>query len=370
MSPGEPVRLGQVGNFGGVLGPMLAAARTAMAVWAQDVNARGGLACHPVVLYQRDDAADPARSAAVVQELVQRDHVAALVGAFVPLSMPGFASAVSRFRTPVVGGDAMAFEWQSNPYLFLQGAGLAAQIAGILRELVAEQKTKVGLLYCVEATTCATGAKVMEEQSKRVGADLVYSSPVSITQPDYTAACQNAKNAGAQVLGTAMDGASIARVARSCALIDYHPEFAAVGGLLGPAQAQDPAIRSDTLATASVNAPWMLDDTVGQRAYHQALGMWAPGVGTDANSMSAWASGKLLEAVIARLGPTARDHLISTDAILGGLATVRNETLDGLAPALTFIAGRKQEPLVSCVYVEADTPNGWIGPRRSRPVCD
>jgi branched-chain amino acid transport system substrate-binding protein len=348
---------------------MLAAARTAMAVWAQDVNARGGLACHPVVLYQRDDAADPARSAAQVQELVEQDHVAALVGAFVPLSMPGFASAVSRFRIPVVGGDAMAFEWQSNPYLFLQGAGLEAQIAGMLREVVAERKTKLGLLYCVEATTCATGAKVVAEQAKRVGADLVYVSPISITQPDYTAQCQNAKNAGVQVLGTAMDGASIARVARSCAAIDYHPELLAGGGLLGPAQSQDPAIRGDTLATASVNAPWMLDDTPGQRAYHHALDTYAPGSGTDANSMSAWASGKLLEAVVNRLGPTARDHPITTIDILAGLTKITNETLDGLAPPITFTADRKQEPPVSCVYFEADTPTGWIGPRGSRPIC-
>src|SRR6201999_2070678 len=56
----DPVAIGQVGTFSGFLGPIIGPARTALAAWAMDVNAHGGLACHPVVVYSADDGGDPA----------------------------------------------------------------------------------------------------------------------------------------------------------------------------------------------------------------------------------------------------------------------------------------------------------------------
>lgn len=119
---GAPVAVGQVGNFGGVTGPATAGARTAMAVWARDVSARGGLACHPVVLYQHDDGNDVSRSAATVQELAEARRAVAIVGAFVPLTITGLASAAQRHRIPVVGGDGLAVEWTRNPHRRLDHA--------------------------------------------------------------------------------------------------------------------------------------------------------------------------------------------------------------------------------------------------------
>ncbi|HEY3604613.1 MAG TPA: ABC transporter substrate-binding protein, partial [Sporichthyaceae bacterium] len=68
--PGDPVAIGQVGTFSGVTGPAWTGGRTALAVWVKDINARGGLACHPVEVHSADDGGDPAKAAAEVQELV------------------------------------------------------------------------------------------------------------------------------------------------------------------------------------------------------------------------------------------------------------------------------------------------------------
>src|SRR5258708_7599703 len=40
--PGTPLRLGQIGAFSGVAGPIEAGARTTLATWATAINARGG----------------------------------------------------------------------------------------------------------------------------------------------------------------------------------------------------------------------------------------------------------------------------------------------------------------------------------------
>lgn len=367
---GAPISLGQVGNFTGIAGPITASARTTMAVWAKDVNARGGIACHPVVLYQQDDGSESSKSAAVVQDLVQNKKVAALVGNFVVLSMSGFRSGVEAQKIPSVGGDVLSEDWNDSAYMFPQGAGINSVTFGLIKQSVGEGKTKLGLLYCVEASACTTAAKSITNQSKQAGADLVYSSAISLTQTDFTAQCQNAKNAGVQALGLAMDGSAMGRVARSCAAIGYHPQFGASGLTISPAQAEDPILRGNTMATASVNAPWTLNDTPGLQEYNRAMKTFAPNLPPDAVSIAAWSSGKLFEAAIAALGPAARTGPITTEMVLTGLGKIKKETLGGLAPPISFSPGQKKAPPINCVFYELLTTKGWTAPRGSKPVCN
>lgn len=364
-----PVNLGQIGSFTGIAGPITASARTAMAVWAKDVNARGGLACHPVVLYAQDDGADPSKSAALVNDLVKNKKAVALVGNFVVLSMSGFRSAIEASKVPVVGGDVLSVDWNDSPYMFPQGAGINSQINGLVRQSVEQGLPKLGLLYCVEASACTTAGKAVEQEAKNAGASLVYSSAISLTQTDFTAQCQNAKNAGVQALGLAMDGSAMGRVARSCAAIGYHPQFGASGLTISPAQANDPGLRKNTLATASVNAPWMLKDNEGLREYHRAMATYAPGLPPDGVSIAAWSSGKLLEAAIDNLGAEARNGPITTAMVMKGLGMIKKETLGGLAPPISFSPGQKAAPKIDCVYYELLTNKGWTAPRGSKPVC-
>jgi|GEM_PF-6912691 len=93
---GATLKLGQIGSFSGVAGPITASARTTLATWAQVVNAAGGISCHPVVVYQVDDGADQAKAAAAVQDLVQNKGVQGLVGVFDVLGFAGILSGVDR----------------------------------------------------------------------------------------------------------------------------------------------------------------------------------------------------------------------------------------------------------------------------------
>lgn len=166
----------------------------------------------------------------------------------------------------------------------------------------------------------------------------------------------------------AMDGASIGRVARSCAAIGYHPEFITNGLVLSPQNAQDPDIRHNTLASSSAIAPWMLDDTAGQKEYHAAIAKYAPGLTPDADSIYAWAAGKLVEAAAHGLGAKARTAAVTTADLMTGLGTIHNETLDGLTPPMTFSPGQKSAPLIDCVYFELLSDKGWTA-LSSKPQC-
>ncbi|MGQ0844015.1 MAG: ABC transporter substrate-binding protein [Sporichthyaceae bacterium] len=369
--PGAPIKIGQVGAFSGVAGPITANARTALAAWVQDVNARGGIACHPVQLFAVDTGADPARASSVVSQLVNEKGVVALVAAFDAIGFKGIQSSAERLRVPVVGGDGIDFGWTESPYLYPTGAGILGSIRGALRQTVGSGKKNLGLLYCVEASACTSGAKIIPSEAERAGGKVTYSAAISLTQPDFTAQCQAAKSAGVEAMGVSMDGASIARVARSCASISFHPQFVTNGLVLSAQNAEDPNIRKNTLSSASAVAPWMTanQDTPGQRAYHAALAKYAPNSEPTANSITAWAAGRLFESVIANLGPSAAAKPITTADVITGLGKVSKETLDGLVPPLTFKPGQKFSPQIECVYFTLLSDKGWTAVNGSKPTC-
>lgn len=174
---------------------------------------------------------------------------------------------------------------------------------------------------------------------------------------------------GADALLLGVDGSSIGRVARSCASLGYHPLLIANGLLISAAQSRDPGIRKNQLLTTTASAPWLNRDTPGQKEFAEALARYSPGSPLDAAAMVAWSAGKLFEAAIAGLGTKASEGPIDTADVLAGLGTIRNETLGGLAPPLTFKPGQKRAPVVRCAFVELLADQGWTTPVGSKPVC-
>src|SRR5205085_8572701 len=123
---------GPVGTSSGATGSISAPGGTALAVWAQDVNARGGLACHPVTVFNRDDGGDPSRAAAEVADLVNVQKIVALVGSTVAFSVSGFRSAVEAAKVPAIGGELIAPDWHESPWMYPQGASIGDQIVGLI----------------------------------------------------------------------------------------------------------------------------------------------------------------------------------------------------------------------------------------------
>jgi branched-chain amino acid transport system substrate-binding protein len=211
-TPLAPVAIGQVGTFSGVAGAITAPARTALAVWAKDVNGRGGLACHPVQVFATDDGADTSRAAVAEHDLVHQHHVVAFLDVVVPLTVGGFRPAVEADKVPVIGGVTGTDDFYESQWLFPEAASFSDQVVGLVRAGVERGMKRLGLLYCVEANACTGLANKAKEFAPRAGAELVYDAPVSLTQPDFTAQCINARNAKVNLLGAAMDGASITRM--------------------------------------------------------------------------------------------------------------------------------------------------------------
>jgi branched-chain amino acid transport system substrate-binding protein len=364
-----PLVLGQTAPSSGVIGATHANLRTGLALWLRAVNARGGISCHPVQLYQMDDGADPARVVSNLNELVKNKHAVALVGVGVPTTFPAAKKFAEQNQVPIIGGDETEPAWFSSPWIFPEGGSPLAEYAGAFRAAADSiHAKKVGIVYCIEASICGTINSYVEQLAKASDLQVVLRRAASITAPDYSAECQAMRDAGAQVVFYGLDGSGAGRMARSCRAIGYdHPVAAAALAVSGPAS-EDTNLRAQGVYLGTAVAPFAATDTPGAREFRAAYNSYAGGSSVDQNSMSAWASGKLLEAALGNVAQQARSGPITTQLILAGLWKIKNSSLNGLAPGITFNQngppGRQD-----CYYTLTIDNQGYAAPKGSAKTC-
>jgi branched-chain amino acid transport system substrate-binding protein len=364
-----PVVLGQTSASSGIIGASTFNMRAGLALWARAVNAAGGVQCHPVQLYQMDDAADPARVTSNLNELVNNKKAIAIVGAGVPTTFAAAKRFAEQNKVPFVGGDLIEAPWYSSPYFFPQGGGPLAAYAGALKDAALKAKTRnVGLVYCVEAAICGTINENFEAMAQISGLQVVLRKVSSITSPDYTAECQALKAAGAEAIFVALEGSGDGRFARSCLSLGYAPPTATSALSVSAEAALDPNFRKLGVYLGTGNAPYQAVDTVGGKAFRAAYDRFAPGSSIDQNTVSQWTSGKLFEKAIANVFETARSGPITRELLFEGLWMIKNEKLDGLAPPISF---NKQAPPSQndCYALLNLTTEGYTAPKGSKFEC-
>lgn len=362
-SQGAPVVIGQVGAFSGLVGSAVNGTTQGLAVWARDVNARGGLACHPVQVISRDDGSDPAKSQAAVADLVDRGAIA-LVSAQHPVNVAGYRAGVEAQQIAAVGGDQVQDVWEQSPFFFPVGSTNDGLFAGAVSAAVSAGFDKIATLYCVESTACSALNRVVQEQQAAIGHKSVHSATVSLTQTDFTAACQNAKNAGATAIAFGADAAALQRLARNCeSLGGYAPAFI-ITGLQAGFDKSDPLLRRNGVFASSPVAP---ASAPAQAAFRKAVQTYAPNAPLNTAAAHAYTSGLMLEAAVNRLGEAAKGEL-TKEMVLQAMRQVSNESLGGLIPPVTYRNGPQPENL--CFYPLAFGSSGEItAPKGNEAVC-
>ena len=348
-SQGAPLVIGQVTTASGVIGPDVGSAATVSQVWARYINANGGIACHPVQVLTRDDGSDPSKSQSEVNDVVGNGHAQALFADFVPISIAGFQSAVDKASVPVIGGDLFSTVWWSDPNFYPVGTYVSSNAIGSTAAVAKTGHTKVAVLYCIEAAICPPYKDAVVSGAAKNGYQVVYNSQVTITAPDYTSVCQNAKNAGATQISMIVDGSAVSRIARSCLSIGYNVPMA-VASLGSTFPKSDANVQKMTVTLASAAAPWFLSNTPALAAFQSAMHTYAPSLPTDPTTIVAWADGMMLKTAIEKLGAAARNGPITTSMIKKGLEMVRNETLGGLVAPTSFSPNNGPNPHNPCYF--------------------
>lgn len=363
---GDPIVVGTICSCSGVQATALARVGDVAQAWASSVNDNGGINGHPVKMIVKDDAGNPTTSLQAAKELVEQDHVVAIVGE-VSLADESWADYVQGKGVPVVGGLSIGAPFLTNPDFFPSGSSLPILTVGTVQLAKDAGKKKFGVLYCAESPVCAQLDPIAKGVTALVGGLDYQSGKISATAPNYNATCLAFKSGGVDALFLAHNGAVDQRVAGGCVAVGYKP-LQITQVTTYSSTFLDDTNYEGTLLT-SPNAPFTDTSLPATAKFIDALNKYAPGlVESDEftpDTQFAWTGGKLFEAAAKAAGGLAPT---STSAdVIRGLYALKDETLGGLSSPLNFTKGQPAFP--NCYFVLSIKNSKLTSPRGTAPVC-
>jgi branched-chain amino acid transport system substrate-binding protein len=366
-SDGKPIVIGSVGTNSGPAGGPIKTFAEGVQIWVKHVNANGGLAGRPVKHIIADDGGDPARTAALYQDLVENKGVIAFVANGDCFGGPAGVDYINKKRVPVVGGIACG-DWFYDHALYFPYApegimNWSSMVGAMGQRWLPMGKKKFGSMTCAEATTCRAADKLWHDggRAKEVGFTAVYRAQISLAQPDYTAECLSAQRAGAEVLAIASDPASVHRISNACARQGYRPLFAWPYSAHLASDKDDPNLEGGMAVAGWF--PEIKGDTPATAEFQQAFKKFYGGPPAGGHS-GGWAAAKMFErAALRSAAPT------TSAGILEGLWTsFQNETLGGLTMPLTFVR-EKPSPKVNCFAPLVIEKGKYVLPTNGEVKC-
>lgn len=358
-SGGAPIRVGMIGNFGGVAGASFVSARESLKAWVGMINGKGGINGHRVELLVADDGNEGTRDLAIAKDFIENRGVIALINYYGAAGGPdAVANYAASKGVPIIGGAAFDNTFYRYPITFPQVTGPASFNYAAARMMIDKGIKKIAIVYCTEGGVCKENADAFKAAAIQQGLEVVYEAGVSLVQPDFTAECVAARDRGATGFFPQVDGGSVNRLSRSCARQGYKP------GYFVTAPADGPAAELEGAFTALRTFPWFL--TSGSPAleeYGQAMKRFAPKVVGNSFTTSGWMSGKLLEAAARNVStqPTSAE-------LLEGLYALQDETFGGISSAISFRRGQTAPDANCAFYVEVR--NGkWVAPNGAELVA-
>jgi branched-chain amino acid transport system substrate-binding protein len=363
-SGGTEIPVGVIGSYSGPLAATVAPAKPAIEAWAASVNAAGGINGHHIHLYLEDDNGNVQTSLQLVKQLVEQDHVVAIVGQASSAGDAGWASYVEQKGVPVVGGISSDSPYLTNPDFFAAGANQVAAFYGTAA-LAKPHGAKFGELYCAEIPACASVVPILNGFGKDLGVDVTYSSKVAASSPDFSAACQGLKSSGVNSYGLALGAATLKQVADQCAQQGLRIPLV-VTNVVDSNFIIDPALNGTEALDSSF--PFFDETIPASKEFHAALAKYEPQLGTTAlplnNQVSwAWVSGKLFEAALKAAGSGP----ITPATVKTGLYALKDETLGGLSSPLNFTPN--QPNLNNCYFTYEVQAGKFVEPNGVKPEC-
>ena len=346
-SGSEPAfNVASVGSFSGILGAVFINSVKSLRAWAAHTNAIGGINCHKVNLLFGDDQGDPARNQALVRKFVEQDGVIALIFNAAPFSDRAAIDYINQKKIPFIGQGGGSMHYYDDAMSFpLFPSGIYMQmvtIAGGAQAYLPKGKKKVAIATCTEGEYCNVADKIYAETAPKVGFEIVYQGKASLTQPDMTSMCLQARNAGADVFVTSFDSQTNERLLNSCAKVNYKP-----GITVANLQAQANFVKNPNAEGAvlgMVALPWTETGQPAMAEYLGALKKYASDAQLESAGVVAWIAGKAFERAARGVPPTKQP---TNQDILAGLYSFNGETLNGLTYPLKYQEGQKDKP-VAC----------------------
>jgi branched-chain amino acid transport system substrate-binding protein len=216
----DDIKVGVYGPFTGGSAPMGVSMRNGVQLAVEEINAAGGVMGKKIVMVDRDDEAKNERGGQIMQELLDKENVVAVLG---PINT-GVANASTNYpnkkKVPqIINVSAGAkvndyFKEVEENYIFRIAANDPIQAKAVVAEALKRGYKKAALL-CDDTNFGQSGRHQMELALEANGMKPVYVGKFKIKDTDMTAQLQEAKAAKADVLLVWGIGPELAAVSNS-----------------------------------------------------------------------------------------------------------------------------------------------------------
>ena len=353
-SGGAAIRVGMIGNFGGVAGASFVSARESLKAWVGMVNAKGGINGHRVELLVADDGNEGTRDLGIAKDFVENRGVVALINYF---GAAGGPEAVAKLRRGQGRADHRRRGLRRD---VLPPPEHVPPDHGARELLLLERQGHEGrghdqggdrLLHRGRRLQGERG-RVQEVRARRWACRS--STRPGCRWPSRTSppSASTPGPPGPTRFYPQVDGNSVTRLARSCTRQGFQPRLF----MTAPVDPPDPLVEGAIATLRSF--PWFIESgSPALEEYGQAMRTYAPNLTRNSFTTYGWMSGKLLEKAAAHVStqPTSRE-------ILEGLWAIHDETFGGISPAISFAEG-KPAPKANCTFYAEVKGGKWVAPR-------
>lgn len=361
---GGPIVIGSVGRYSGPGGSAFSPGARALQAWAAASNARGGINGRQVKVIVEDDGNDPGNARSKVQELVEQHKAVAIVAAMgTSETRNAWKGYVEQKRIPVIGGDCGP-GWNESPMLFTQCPSVGSMNFGTALVGARHGKgKKFGALVCQESDACAYTEQqwFQNGNAQRAGLDPRYHAKISLTQPDYTSECIQARNAGVEILSVAADPNTVGRVAASCRRQNFQPQFLQISSSVDGDTAAKPGLSEALLAMPTFPFAGLSGQAYGE--FNAAWQKYGGGQAPGPSASMGWAAAKIFEKAALGAGPD-----VSSAGLAKQLYSFRNERFGGLTVPLSYVEGKGTAD-TRCTFFMKEQGGRWVAPAGDKLEC-
>ena len=316
-----PLKIGISLSASGDFSDPAAAAKRGYELWADTVNANGGILGRQVQLEIVDDASSPDQVVTNYQNLISKDKVDLVLGPFSTLLSIPAATVANRYHyafiEPAGGGPAM-FDAKLPNVFFVQPApvvGCGQPFVDFILSLPADQRPKTAAYPSLDDPFAAPIADAMQAQFEAAGIQTVYKKIYPPETTDLTSIVAQVAAAHPDMVVAGTQSEDAYSQVKAMVQANFSPKFLFLAnGANSPTEFPDKVGANNTQGIFSCG-DWFPNSTAnGNPAFVAAYTAKYGGTAFDIDSTSAeaFAAGQLLQAVATKTGSLDNQTIIST----------------------------------------------------------
>ncbi len=305
-----PLVVGISMSLSGDFSPLAAPQLNGYRLWAQTVNAHGGILGRQVVLKIADDASNPTQAVSNYQNFISGDHVDLVFGPFSSLLTIPTAPIAKRYGYAFIepsGGSPTIFNEHLNNVFFTQPAPILSsgnEFASYILSLPPKERPKTAAYPTVDDPFTSPIVAEIQQRLQAAGIKTVYSKTYSTETVDLSPVVAAIVAAKPDLIVSGTGGADAVAEVNGFIQSKFNPKYLFFTG--GP---DDPSFKNQ-VGASNVNGifstgDWFYQDkTAGNAAFVKAYVAKYGGTPAtiDSAAAEAYAAGQVVQLVAQRTG--------------------------------------------------------------------